>query len=899
VVTKSDFAARVWRRAAVDEGCLRFHISALRRALGDGSGSARYIVTLTGQGYCLVAPVVRTRTKETLPVCPPIDGRGKLPQRLTRIVGRDATINEISSYLTERRLVTIVGPGGIGKTTVALAIAHNMLAQFDGAVHFIDFGTMRDGTLVPAALASMLGVMIHASDPLPGLIKFLRARPTLLVLDSCEPIIDAAALLTERLNKEVANIAILATSREALRAEEEYVYQLPALESPPDDVNLTAVTALKYSAAQLFVERLFASGQRFELSDRDAPILAEVCRKLDGIALAIELAASSVNAYGLRGIANLLNGRDTLFWQGRRTAVARHQTLHATLDWSYDLLTEHERLLLRRLSVFVGTFTFDAPNIVSADPDGQVAPALANLIAKSLVQVEWGGGQPRYRLLDTTRAYGFEKLLASGEYDAVARRHAIYCRGLLDHFAMSPASQAANYNEHLANVRAALDWSFGSRRDLGLAIELAACSAQLFLELSLLTECHRWTERAIEALSTAHSPDHELILQSALGVSLMFVDGNSNRARDALTRALDLAEQLNEATNQLQLLVRLHFFTERMGDFHGALAFAQRGKSVAQHLADTSGAAAAHSMLGSSYHIMGAHEAARPHLEAAAAITQTSSPRVRIIDYGFDPCTRAAVVLSRTLWVLGFSDRALSLANSTVARAEEGGHPIPICIASIWAASTCFCSGDLDQAEQNIRKFIEYADRYSIDSYHAVGLGATGKLLTKRGDVSSGVRLLEASLATLHARRYELHTAAFNTALAEGLALLGHVDRSIAILDETISSIERGGNMFRMPELLRLKGVLLCSSPNSDRCAAESCLFQSLRLANQQSALAWELRTASSIAKMWIGEGRCDEARDLLATVYHRFTEGFDCSDLKEARQLLDQLEQHRFTLAR
>jgi predicted ATPase/DNA-binding winged helix-turn-helix (wHTH) protein len=893
VVRKKDLVARVWPGLTVEEPCLRFHIAALRKALGDGSDGVRYVLTLTGQGYCLVAPIVRSSALMTPASEDPISRhRSMLPQQLTRMVGRNETAAEISSQLLATRFVTIVGPGGMGKTTVAVAVSHALLANFDGGVHFIDFGSINDPSLAPSALASTLGLMVHAADPIPGVIKFLRTRRSLLVLDSCEPVIDAAAVLAERISREVPDVHILATSREALRAGREYVHWLSPLQSPPDDIELTAAEALTYPAAQLFVERLIASGQRFGLCDADAPILAKVCRKLDGLALAIELAAGSVTAYGIQGIASLLDSRLTLFWQGHRTAVPRHQTLCATLDWSYDLLPEHERSVLRRLSVFASTFTLEAAQAVSGDDNALVVPALANLVAKSLVAVVCDGGKARYRLLDTTRAYMSEKLFASGEYEEIARHHAIYYRELLDSLARSPAAGAEGYSEHLANVRAALDWGFSARGEIELGIALAVSSAQLFLELSLLTECHRWTHRAIAALGETRGTQTELILQSALGLSLMFIKGNSDEARAALTRGIALAEQLNDVASQLRLLVRLHFFTERIGDFRAALALAQRGQQVAQDLGDPQGVAAAHSMLGSSHHIMGNHSVARPHLEAAAARTQTS-PRAMTINYGFDPSSRAAVVLARNLWVLGYSDQATALASRTVATAEASGHPIPICIALIWAVSTYFGTGDWANAQEGINKFIAHADRYSLDSYHAVGVGATGKLRVKRGDAEAGVKLLESSLEALHSRRYELHTAAFNSALAEGCLMLGQFDRALTIIDNTISLVEARGNMFRMPELLRLRGVLLTSRPKVDLRRGEECLLQSLHLAGQQSALAWQLRTASSIARLWFKRGRIEDARNVLAPVYGRFTEGFEFPDLKEARGLLKEIEQY------
>jgi hypothetical protein len=249
-------------------------------------------------------------------------------------------------------------------------------------------------------------------------------------------------------------------------------------------------------------------------------------------------------------------------------------------------------------------------------------------------------------------------------------------------------------------------------------------------------------------------------------------------------------------------------------------------------------------------------------------------------------------VLARNLWVLGYPDQAKSLAHRTVKRAEASGHPIPICIALIWAVSTYFGTGDWADAEENIDKFITHAEKNSLESYYAVGLGATGKLMVKRGDPEAGITLLESSLETLHSRRYELHTAGFNSALAEGLATLGQCERALTIVDETISLISAGGNMFRMPELLRLKGTILCSRGQADSRVGEKCLVEALRVADQQSAWAWQLRSASDLARLWLSKDRIEEARNVLAPIYNRFTEGFECLDLKVAAQLLDEIGQ-------
>jgi predicted ATPase/DNA-binding winged helix-turn-helix (wHTH) protein len=896
VVSKKKLMARVWPDVTVDESNLRFHVAALRRALEDGQSGARYVTTIAGRGYCFVAPISRSNA----PRRPSAEGvftdqLHKLPTCLKRMVGRDETVEKISAHLVAERFVTIVGSGGIGKTTVAVSVAHALLANFEGAVHFFDLGPLNDPLLVPGAIASMLGLLVQSNDPTPSLISFLRDKRVLLLLDSCEHVIETAAALTERIFEEAPRVHILATSRESLRVEGEHVYQLSPLESPPDDPGLTAAEALSFPAVQLFVERVAASGHLFKLSDSDAQIVGTICRKLDGIALAIELAAGRVSAYGIQKTATLLDSRFRLLWPGRRTALPRHQTLSATLDWSYDLLSGLERTILRRLSVFVGFFTLEGAQSVAAADDideAHIIVGVSSLVAKSLATTDNGC----YRLLDTTRAYVLGKLIDSGEADKTAQRHALYFCEVLDRDDNDTPTTSeiygnSAYRKQLGNIRAALEWCFFERGDRQVGILLAAASARFFLEMSLWTECHRWSERAIAALDDMSRGTHrELELQAALGLSLMFTKGNSEQVRQALLRGLELAEKLEDPLNQLRLLGRLHNFYERIGDFHRALQIAELSITVASETGDPVGIEAAHSLLGISHHLMGDQASARKHLEAAL-IRPPVSQRINTFYFGFDHRNRAGIALARTLWLQGYSDQAVAVARQTVEEAAALNHPVTLCIALIWAVSVFIWVGDWTSAEENIGRFIAHADRYSLAPYQAVGLGVKGELSVKRGEAEAGLHLLHVALDALHSHRYELLTAAFNMTAVEGLASIGRFGQAIEAIDQTIGLVESNGDLFYMPELLRIKGDLLASAPRPRMAQAEKYFIRSLELAGQQSALAWELRAATNLALCWSEQGHFDKARDVLARVYDRFTEGFERSDLKAAKRLLDELE--------
>lgn len=312
IISHKELIARAWPGVTVEETNLRVHISALRKVLGDGLDGARYISNVAGRGYCFVATVVRSGVQQTLLQD---DNAGiasrthNLPARLATMRGREQSVRQLLTKLKTCRFVSIVGPGGVGKTTVAVAVAHALVEGFDGAVFFVDLGALAESRLVPTAVASALGVVAPAEDALCRLLDFLGGGRILLLLDNCEHVVDAVAQLAERVVNEAPQVHILATTREALRAEGEHVHMLHSLETPPDDPRLSAAEALRYPAVQLFLERALAGGHHSQLSDAEAPSVANICRRLDGLPLAIELAASRVGSLGVSGTAELLDNR--------------------------------------------------------------------------------------------------------------------------------------------------------------------------------------------------------------------------------------------------------------------------------------------------------------------------------------------------------------------------------------------------------------------------------------------------------------------------------------------------------------------------------------------------------------------------------------------------------------
>jgi predicted ATPase len=788
--------------------------------------------------------------------------------------------------------VSIVGAGGIGKTSVAIAVGHRQLDAFEGQVVFVDFGALEDNKLVTSAIVSALGLRVSSEDPLPGLLTFLRDRRILLIFDSCEHVIETLTPLTERLVGDLPKLHVLTTTRESFRADRERVLRLAPLDCPPVRDGLNVADVLAYPAARLFVERVTASFGDFQLSEDEAPLVAEICQRLDGIPLAIELAAGRVQAYGVAKTSSLLNSRFALLWRGRRTAIPRHQTLGAALDWSYDLLPAVESATLRRLSVFVGPFTLDAALAVVSHngvDEPEAVEAIANLLSKSLIATP--SERPlRYRLLDTTRAFVADKLVDSGEAAQTGRVHAEYFHDLLEEISVkSTGLQGAaflSYADQVPNVRAALDWCFSSHGDPALALDLAAIAAPFFLELSLLTECYRWMDLAITSLTSTSSGGHrEMELRAALGVCIMFTQGNTDSVRSAFTRSLELAEQLNDLQWQLWLLQAIHIYHTRIGDFQGALSASKRGDSVAKVLADPASRLNVEWMLGGAHHMIGNQRNAVEFCESAM-VQNPNSRRPAILHLGFDDRMLALVAFTRGLWLTGRPVRAIDAARYTISEAERLQQPLSLSLTLVFTIPVFLWNGDWIKAETLIDRFVDHTARHSLGPHHAVSIGLKGELLIRRGEVGAGLDYLHRCQTMLQATQYRMMATAFATALAEARAQQSQFDQALLAIDEGIAQIDsRGGESFDMPEMLRVRGHILQSSGRIE--AAESCLLQSLELSRKQFALGWELRAALTLGRLWQGTGRAKDARNLVEPLYRRYEDGSDSRDLVAAKRFL------------
>jgi predicted ATPase/DNA-binding winged helix-turn-helix (wHTH) protein len=427
VIAKQELIDYVWPDVTVEEGSLRVHVAAIRKALGDGQFGNRYIANIKGRGYSFVGTVVPF-TGNTESRNDRFRHPGRLPVRPLMMIGRETVVGEISDKLREERFVTLLGPGGIGKTTIALAVGRAVAEEFGGKVHFVDLESLTDPRHVAGAIATSLGLALKSNDAGLELVDLVRSQKLLIIFDSCEHVIEAVASLAEQLYQQTGEIHVLTTSRESLKVEGEHCCRVPPLDYPPDGSEPTANAVLRYPAVQLFVQRVAARAGSVVLTDEEAPFAAEMCRKLDGMPLAIELAAGQVAALGIKNTV----ARPELLRLSHRTSVPRHRTLKATLDWSYNLLSDAERVVLRRVAPFVGHFTLEGARYVAGEfraGSEEIFDTIAGLVEKSLIATRMGETQAQYRLLGTTRAYALEKLEEHAEVDVVFRRHAEYVAG--------------------------------------------------------------------------------------------------------------------------------------------------------------------------------------------------------------------------------------------------------------------------------------------------------------------------------------------------------------------------------------------------------------------------------------------------------------------------------------
>ncbi|BCX67304.1 ATP-binding protein [Pseudomonas izuensis] len=880
VVSKQQLIAEVWPNTVVEEINLRVHMAALRKALGDGQAGQRYIITVAQRGYSFVAPYSLESIGQR-PQNAPVESSGhNLPLRRTRLIGRKALVDSLVTQLPRQRFITLVGPGGIGKTTVALRVAEHLIGQYRDGIRLLDLAPINDPLMIAGHLATLLDLSLHDAEPLNSLALFLRERQMLLLFDNCEHLIDHVALLCESLLRGAPQVHILATSREGLRAEGEFIQRLESLDCPPPIAVLDRAQALSFSALQLFVERAMASQDSFELSDAELPLAVDICRRLDGIPLALELAAAQVPSLGLGGLLAQLQDSFRLLPHGSQATPGRHQTLRATLDWSFELLSACEQTCLRRLGVFRGGFTLESAAAVIVGEHiepREVFGSIMQLVAKSLLSVDVGDEEVFYRLLDTTRRYALEKLEQASELPATRERHAERCLALM-HQAQKNWEQTPTalwierYARGLEDIRAALDWGLNTRGPQMLAIRLTAASTPLWQELSLLKEHGGHVRKALALLDAAPEPCPRLKmnLKLALGSACYHVQGGNEETIGAFVTARTLARQCNDVVGELRAVSGHMAVNLSCGNYQMALEQSQQFDQLGLH-GDPVLSLSTHRLRVLALHFAG--DQSRARLNAEEVIQRMAqSGHLNRFTHGFgvqyDQSVAALTILARILWLQGQPEQAWRTAQQALDIALQINHGTSICYTL--ALSGCLIAhynGHTRTARELLHLLLEQAQKNSVllfytwaRQYAQVIDGADAQASQR-----PGIGLIKEIMVTLGP---------------------GFID------DDLLQRADSGAAGWSTAEILRARAdTLLAVDCPVKNCTAETTLLKALNVAKSQGALAWELRSATSLARLWQRQGRYRQAHELLTPIYQRFTEGHATPDLIAVRRLLDELQ--------
>ncbi|KAF1019241.1 MAG: putative HTH-type transcriptional regulator [Pseudomonas sp.] len=851
LLEKNELIAFAWPKVVVEECNLRAQIVALRRALGD-DGNFSYIVTVPGRGYRFVAPVtLQAVSEEVVPVPFKVDGPALQPSP-GAVIGREQLVASLADQVLSQRFVTLTGPGGIGKTTVALAVAQRLQERFDQGMCFVDLAPATSGQWVAGMLASALGIQSVSDDPLRCVAAMLANSPLLLVLDNCEHVLQATADAVETLLRAAPHCCVLTTSREPLRADGERVHDLAPLRVPHQDARLSAEQAMTWSGIELFVERVKALDPDFVFMDADVAAVSAICRKLDSNALAIEIAAARVRTFGIQDLVGLLDGSFRLQMTGRRTALPRHRSLSAALDWTYSMLTVDEQVMLRQLAVFTGSFSLEAVKAMTAHARNALA-LLESLMDKSLLIADESQRPMRYRLLETTRAYALEKLDEHGEADIARQQHARYALQVLQEAGqtldnLSPETWLALYGPEINTIRSALEWAYSASGHLPTAIELTLGGLPLWMRLSLVSECRTWVDHGLaSAGSTPLLVRQRMLLQTARASVLMLTYGTGGPLRDAWRQVREDARELSDAEHKLRALWGL--WSDRCGcnQYTEALELAERYITLSHN--------ANQQLLGKRmravalFH-MGDLAGARQNIDEA--LGAPSAPRSHIIDVHFDQRIAARCLKAQVQLLEGDAVPALRLIDSCVNEAVTLDHP-----ATLWytlchgAIPLALLASNLSKARDYLRLLQDSTTQQDLHIWRQFRLCFESILLIRQGSPEEGVPLLGEALHHLHRQGDSQLYSLLRCEYALGLARLGLDKLAREVLEDTLQLALGRHERWLVPHLLRVKAQLVLRQGQYGATdQAKVLLRQAWVDAQLAGAHFWRVQIAADLARL-------------------------------------------------
>lgn len=894
IVSKDDIIDAVWPRQIVEENRLQVHIAALRKAFGE---DRELIKTVTGRGYLLVKRVAAPAASIG-PGEPGEPRRGAdLPLYVTPLIGRDDEVARILAQLEQAPVLTLAGAGGVGKTALAVRVAHAVGETTPRTVRFVELAcaTTREAVLAALALAWRIGPNAIGDEArvLAGIRDAMPPEGALLVLDNAEHVIDIVAALVESL-AAIGGLHVLVTSREPLSIRAETLLRIEPLAVPPEGASTE--TMLAHGAVALFLQRARRHAPACGHDAASIRLVADICRRLDGLPLAIELAAARVATLGIEGVAarlhDSLDDRLDLLSGGPRDASPRQQTLRATFDWSYALLDANAQASLRNLAFFAGAFTFEAVCAVAAEPDDPVASIIASLgelIAKSLLAVEFRGAITLYRLTESTRAYAMSKLREEGALRRVGERHLRYLQPHIeDRAVLAPSRTLTRARPSLDDARRAWDWAFSPEGDAVLGVALAGSLVGTLLDAGLVHECHERAARALAALDSlppdaAKSVDTlgEMRLRAAFAATLLLTGGLAADAATHWRAVLKRAQANGDEAFAARALWGLWNAAMTAGDIHASLRFATRLELSAARAGTAWQKLCASAMLAVSLHCFGEHAQARERLErtlaAIDALHADGLPQRADSDLAIDPRIFGTGTLARIAWLEGDPARALHLAQRALNHVRADMHEPTLChLLAVVVVPLKLACGDLAEAKRHLALLRSQAALHRFDGWQAYGECLAGQLDLQTGHEEKGLARLEAGLAQLASRDFRRLVAPLEAICAQALAAAGRIDDALNMLDAARRHGDMHGDSGFAAELQRVRGVVelaraqwLAKAGKTGAAryveAGRRALHEAMALAHDQGACLLALRAALDLAASFVQEGAVSGAADVLA----------------------------------
>ena len=894
LVTKDDLIGSVWSGLAVEDNTLQVHISAVRKALGKDRDLLK---TISGRGYTLAGTWRSGHLDQpaaTSVSVPAIESfSNNLPNTRAPLIGREDCLSEIAELMFAYRAVTLVGPGGIGKTKLAIELARLVASSFDGAVALVELATLHDPALATSTTARALKLALSDKEVSAACIaQAIGSRRLLLILDNCEHVIDIAAQIASAALRYCPNVTILSTSREGLRIDGEYVAAIPPLSVPDSGLRDPGVL-LQASAVQLFVARTQSLRANFSPGADDLLKVAAICRRLDGIPLALEFAAAQTANLGVDTVLLRLDRRMELLSGGRRDQLPRHQTLRATLDWSYDLLSPDEQRLLCWLAVFPAGFTLDAAIAMMDDAlsRSDVIETLFNLVGKSLVSLD-PSFEGRWRLLETTRAYALEKLAEAGLCAQASRRHAGFLRQLImPPGDASPASDdLTRLAQEIGNVHAALDWAFAPGGDAALGVELTAGFVPVWMQLLSFMECSTRIEHALAHLDgeLTCNPRLKAQLYVALGFALLNTTGSADRMKAALNIGLALGEELSDLELQLKAVWTLWSYNLNSGQYDAAKSVGERYLEIALRTGNPANETVGRRLIGAATHFYGAQEEARRELtlsldHSAHGLKDGANQMWFLLNQS----VLAKAMLARVLLLQGKIAQSRSLAAECLEEAQREKDKLAIAYALRNAVCPiALMTHDVATADQAIASLLELVTREGIAFWTSWTSCLKGQLLVLQGRHHDGIELLRSGLKARAENGWLMRNPEFLGSLAEGLFAVGETAQALAAVEDALTISRQGQQLWCLADLLRIKGEILLADGSSDRSRSEVLFSEGLSVAREQQCRFYELKVAAAWARIMAASDRQQTALDLVGPVSALFDREVDLPALAFARGL-------------